>query len=377
MNGLKQIQVVLSSRLWALIVKEVTQILRDRQLVFLLIFPPTVQLIIFGFALNPQVTDISLGVLDYANTWESRELVATLTANKVFVVDRYFLDQEELTEEVKLGRITAGLVIPPDFNRQLAQRDNAPVQVVIDGVDANTAGIARGYISQLVSQFNQSLVGRSPPQRVELRSIFFFNPGLLSSWFLVPGVIGTTLTLTGVLVSSTTVVREKDSGTLEQLLMTPAESWEILVAKIVPLFGLLVGVVLLALTIARLVFDLPLVGSLLLYIALASLYIFVSIGLGMMLATIAQSQQQVILSAFFINLPLIVLSGAIAPIEGMPMVAQYASLLNPLRHFIEISRGLLLKGAGLGVLWGNAIALALMATALLSISVSRFRQQLK
>lgn len=377
MNIFKQIEQFFNSRLWSLLVKEINQILRDKQLIFLLIFPPTVQLIIFGFVLDPQVTHLNLGVLDYANTIESRELVAAFTANDVFVTKQYFIDQEDLAEQVQLGKLTAGLVIPPDFARQLAQGNRATIQVLIDGFDANTAGIARGYVAQIVSQFNQSQGMRSSPPLIESQSIFFFNPGLLSSWFFAPGVIGTVVTITGVLVSSTTLVREKDSGTLEQLLMTPADSWEILLAKIIPLFGLLMGVIGLALTISRIVFSLPIEGSLLLYLALASLYVFVAIGLGMMLATFAKSQQQVVLSAFFINLPLIILSGAIAPIESMPVVFQYLSLLNPLRHFVEIARDLLLKGAGFGILWPNAVALALIATLLLTVSLTRFRKQLR
>lgn len=377
MTMLKRLEWVLSSRLWSLIAKEINQILRDKQLLFLLVFPPTVQLIVFGFALDPQVTHINLGVVDHAHTIESRELVATFTANDVFVANQYFLDQNELTEQVQLGKLTAGLVIPPDFDRDLAQGDRATVQVVIDGVDANTAGIARGYVTQIVRRFSQSLETQPSPPLVESQSIFFFNPGLLSSWFFAPGVIGAAITLTGVLVSSTTVIREKDSGTLEQLLMTPADSWEIALAKIIPLFGVLMGVVVLALSISRIVFDLPIEGNLLLYLALSGLYVFVTIGFGMMLATLAKSQQQVILSAFFINLPLIILSGAISPIESMPTVFQYISLFNPLRHFIEISRGLLLRGAGLDILWVNAGALAVMATLLLTVSVIQFRKQLK
>lgn len=158
--------------------------------------------------------------------------------------------------------------------------------------------------------------------------------------------------------------------------MTPADGWEILLAKIVPLFVLIMGDVILALSIARLVFQVPLRGSLILFLVLAGLYIFVGIGLGIMLATLARSQQQVILSSFFINLPVIQLSGAIAPIESMPVVFQYLSLLNPLRHFVTISRGLLLKGVGLGVLWPNALALVVFSVVLLTISINRFRRQL-
>lgn len=373
MNWLAQL---LESRLWALIRKEINQILRNKQLIFLLLFPPTVQLLIFGFALNPDVQQLQLGVVDYAQTYESRELVAALTENRIFAVKAYSSSQQELGQQVQTGAITVGLVIPPDFNRDLAREQPAEVQVLLDGVDANTAGIAAGYITQMINQYSRQLAPEPIVLPVRSQSVFLYNPGLRSSWFLVPGVLGVVLTLTSSLVASTTIVREKDSGTLEQLLMTPAEAWQILLAKIVPLFVLLMGDVLLALSLTRLVFAVPLRGSLALFLTLAGLYVFVGIGIGMMLATLAQSQQQVVLISFFINLPLIQLSGAIAPIESMPKGFQYLSLLNPLRHFVTISRGLLLKGVGLEVLWPHALALGSFAVILLAVSANRFRSQL-
>ncbi|HEY9851673.1 MAG TPA: ABC transporter permease [Leptolyngbyaceae cyanobacterium] len=366
----------LESSFWALVVKEINQIIRNKQLIFLLLFPPTVQLLIFGFALNPDVQNLKLGVVDYAQTYESRELIAAFTENKIFTPQLYTYSTGDLAREVRMGNIAAGIVIPPEFNRDLSQNRTAEVQVLVDGVDANTAGIASGYINQIINQYSRKLDGDRSPPLVRSESVFLYNPGLVASWFLVPGVIGIVLNLTSTLVSSTTVVREKDSGTLEQLLMTPADAWEILLAKIVPLFVLLMGDVLLALTIARLVFNIPFRGNLILYFVLASLYIFVGIGIGIMLATLARSQQQVVLISFFINLPVIQLSGAIAPIESMPVAFQYLSLLNPLRHFVTISRGILLKGVGMDVLWPNVLALAFIVTVLLTVSINRFRSQL-
>jgi ABC-2 type transport system permease protein len=367
---------LLESRFWSLMIKEINQILRNKQLLFLLLFPPTVQILIFGFALNPDVQHLNLGIVDYAQTYESRELIASLTENDIFDARFYDFDESVLSERVRTGQVTAGLVIPPEFNRQLHQQKTAQVQVLLDGVDANTAGIAQGYITQIINQYGRSLGSISESPLVEPQSVFLYNPGLISSWFLVPGVLGVVLTLTSSLVSSTTVVREKDSGTLEQLLMTPADGWEILLAKIVPLFVLMMGDVVLALTIVLGIFRVPFRGNPLLFFILAGLYVLVGIGVGIMLATTSKSQQQVVLTSFFVNLPLIQLSGAIAPIESMPIAFQYLSLLDPLRHFVTIARGLLLKGVGLEVLWGNAIALLIFAVSLLAISTNRFRKQL-
>jgi ABC-2 type transport system permease protein len=365
-----------TSRFWALVLKEIRQILRNKQLIFLLVVPPTLQLLIYGWALNPDVHHLKLGVVDYAQTAQSRELVSAFTANQIFDAESYSFDEKILAKQVETGKLTAGLVIPPEFSRDIAKGKSTTVQVFIDGVDANTAGIANGYINQIIQQFGLQQFNPDfvPPVTTEV--IFFYNPGLTSSWFFVPGVMGLVITLIGTIVSSITVVKEKDTGTLEQLLMTPSASWEILLAKVIPLFVLLMGDVLLALTMGRIVFAVPFRGNFLLFMILSGLYVFVSIGIGIMLATVCQSQQQVVLTTFFINLPMIQLSGALAPIETMPKLFQYLSLINPLRHYVTIIRGVLLKGVGLESLWIHVLALGFFAVLLLGISARRFRTQL-
>lgn len=364
-------------RFWALVIKEINQILRNQELISLLIFPPTLQLVILGLALNPNVQNIPMGIVDYSNTPASRELISAFTENRVFNAEHYSNSVQPLSKQVQQGQVTAGLVIPPYFNRDLNQDDkSAEVQVLINAVDANTAGIAGGYITQIVSEYSRQLDPNQAPALVETQVNYLYNPGLTSSWFFVPGVLGIVVTLISTLVSAATVVREKDTGTLEQLLMTPAANWEILLAKIVPLFVLVIGDAVLALTVGRVVFGMPVRGSFLLFLALSGLYALVGIGIGIMLGTISRTQQQAQLVSFFVTLPVIQFSGAISPIESIPLVLQYLSLLNPLNHYVIILRGLLLKGAGLDVLWPNALALLIFAIVLLTISINRFRSQL-
>lgn len=367
---------LLESRFWALTLKEIRQILKNRQLIFLLLFPPTVQLLIFGLALSPDVDHLRLGLIDYANSAASREFVSALVENELFEIAAVPTNPDGLHQQVRNGQLTAGLIIPPDFDRQLNDGKSAAVQVFIDGVDANTAGIANGYINQIVNQYTLNLNSqrRSPPVTTQTR--FLYNPGLNSSWFFVPGVIGLVLTLTGSLVSSVTVIREKDVGTLEQLLMTPASGWEILLAKIVPLFVLLMGDVIIASAMGRFIFRLPFRGNYLIFFALSGLYVFVSIGFGILLATLARTQQQVVLTSFFFNVPIIQLSGAIAPIESMPPLFKFLSWFDPLRHYVAIARSLILKGVAIDALLPNIAALFCFALVLLTISVSRFRSQL-
>jgi len=366
-----------NNRFWVLTIKEINQILRNKELIFLLLFPPTIQLIIYGLVLSPDVQNLKVGIVDYANTSASRELVSAFTANQVFICEYYNTSEKNISQMVERGKITAGFVIPPDFSRRLSENLPANIQVFIDGVDANTAGIASGYINQIVSNYSSQIEPSRVLPLIEPKSVFLYNPGLKSSWFFIPGMLGVVLTLISSLVSSATVVREKDTGTLEQLMMTPAKSWEVLLAKVVPLLLLLMGDVILGLTVAHLLFQVPISGNLPLFLTVSMLYIFVGIGVGIMLATICRNQRQVVLISFFINLPLIELSGAISPIESMPSLFQNISLLNPLRHYVTISRGILLKGIGLEVFWPNIIFLGLFATILLISSIRRFRNQLR
>jgi ABC-2 type transport system permease protein len=373
MNILRQFW---GGRLWSLIRKEVAQILRNKQLLTLLIIPPTLQLLIYGFALNPDVHNLKLGIVDYAQTADSRGLVSAFTNNQIFTPEQFLFSEKELATQVETGALTAGVVIPPKFSRRLANQENAEIQILVDGVDANTAGIASGYLAQMVQQFSFNRLDNPQPLPITTEVTFLYNPGLNSSWFFVPGVMGLVLTLIGTIVSSITVVREKDTGTLEQLLMTPAAEWEILLSKIVPLFVLLMGDVMLALTLGRVIFNLPFRGSFPLFMGLSGLYVFVGISVGILLATLCQSQQQVVLTTFFINLPMVQLSGAIAPIETMPPFFQSLSWFNPLRHYIAIVRGILLKGVGIEALWQNMLMLVAFVVVLFAISTNRFRKQL-
>lgn len=365
-----------ATRFWSLVTKEFQQIFTNKQIIFLLIFPPTLQLLILGFALNPTVTDLSLGVVDYSQTQESRELVASLTENDTFKVTFNSPQEKQLVNQVRTGKITTGLIIPPNFRSKIIENKTADVQVLIDAVDANTAQIAQGYTQQIIQNYSREINVSFSPPLVNPQVTFLYNPGLISSWFFVPGVMGLVLTLTGSLISSVTVIREKDVGTLEQLLMTPASAWEILAAKITPLFILLMGDFFLAAAIGKLVFNLPFRGSLSWFLIFSAIYIFVIIGLGILLATLSKTQEQVVLISFFFNVPMIQLSGAVAPIESMPPFFQMLSFADPMRHYIAIARHLILKDVGILPLLPNVITLILFAILLLGISINRFRAQL-
>jgi ABC-2 type transport system permease protein len=387
-------ETILSSRLWALILKETREILRNRYLLFLLLIPPTIQLVILGAALDPQVRNLSLATVDHAQTKQSRDLVATLITTGVFRGNTYVANEDVLSSQLEKGQLNVGLVIPEDFTNKLNRGKSADVQVLIDGADAYTAGIASSYVLRTIHQFQTdegvtitpSLTKRSwsstndsKPQAqtlIEPRIDILYNPEQISSWFFVPGMLGACLTLTGTLVASATVLRERESGTMEQLLMTPASSWEILLAKITPLVVFLMGDVCLAICAARFIFGLPFRGNLVLFLVASALYAFVGIGIGMMLGSICRSQRQAQLASFFINIPLILLSGTVVPLDTMPSILQTLSLADPLRYYALIARGVILKGATLAMLWQQLVWLTLSAIVVLSVSANRFCKQL-
>ena len=376
MQFIETLEKLLGSRLVSLMIKETRQILRDKQQLFLLAFPPIVQICLYGFALSPDVQDLRLAIDDECNTYKSRELGSALIENRVFKIAKSPGSRADLMKAIEQGHVDAGLIIPPDFDRRISQGKQGTVQLIVDAVDANTAGITQGYATQMVSQYAK-LINKAPDVvPVSQQVTYAYNPGLISSWFFVPGVLGLVLTLTGTLVSSVTLVKEKDSGTLEQLLMTPADSWEILVAKIVPLLVMLNGTVLIALLVSTLIFNLPFRGNFIIYMLVSGIYIFVVISIGVILATISKNQRQAILTSFFFNLPLIQLSGALSPIESMPDFFRYLTYLNPLRYYIQCIRNILLKGVGIEVMWRDILILAAVAIVLLLSSAARFRRQL-
>jgi ABC-2 type transport system permease protein len=366
----------ISNSFQALVVKETRQLLKNKGLLMLLTVVSMLQILLYGLTLNPNVTHIRLGIVDYAKVYESRELVSALTENQVFVLKQNLTSQKLLAQQVQLGNVTVGLVIPPEFKRKLSQGKPTNLQVLVDGVDANTAGIASSYILGIIHQFGRQRLSDPVLPLVRPLQTFLYNPGLISSWFFVPGVIGMVLTVNSSLVSALVVIREKEIGTLEQLLMTPAAIWEILLAKLIPLFVVLMADLFLALGVGRLVFGVPMRGSLLLLTLLSGLYLMVGIGMGMMLATLSRNQQQVVLLVFFSNVPLIQLSGSIAPVESMPALLRYFSVLDPLRHYTQILQDILLKGVGLNVLWMNVLALAVFAVVFITVGIKRFRGQL-
>lgn len=381
----RRILELLDGRWFALIRKEFAQIRRNPRLVVMLIIPPTLNIVLFGFALNPTVTGLKLGVVDECRSAESRELIAAMTESKSFAVSGYYESTSDLGVSLGSGEIDAGIVIPGDFDEKRLRNESADVQIVVGAVNSNTATIAAAYATGIVALLNRKIAGArksdSPATarmpNVEMHSALLYNPGLVNSWFIAAGLIGGLLVMQGSVVAAGSMVREKEDGTIEQLLMTPAGAIEIITAKMAPIFLLMAADIVIAVGVARLVFGLPFRGSFLLFFGAGCVCVIAGIGIGTLLSTFARSQQQALLMIFFVNPPLILLSGATTPIEAMPKLLQTVSIINPVRHFAVISRGVLMKGAGVNELLPDLIWLCAFAAVVLAISIQRFRSQLQ
>jgi ABC-2 type transport system permease protein len=374
------------SRISALFRKELNQIRRDRRLALSLIIPPVLQLTLFGFALSARVENVPLGVVDESRSKESRDLIAALTESRSFQSAGSFFSVEQLSEAISNGSLIAGIVIPTDFARDLQRGRPTTVQFLLNATNSNSAAISQGYAEAVIQNYNAQLrlegfrtmtsMSVNRIGQTSLHPAFLFNPGLKDSWFITTGVLGLLLILNSSIVASGAMVKEREAGTIEQLLMSPAGTAEIIVSKIAPLFLLLSAMMFIALIMIKTVFDVPFHGGLLPVIGGGALCVLTGIGIGTAIATFSKSAQQALLTGFFINPPLVSLSGALNPVEAMPKWLQPLTIINPIHHFASIARGSMLKGSGLDALWPNFLGLTIITIVLLSLSVWRFRKQL-
>ncbi len=370
---------LLNWRFWPLFFKELNELRRNRRLIAMMLLPPTLNLVLLGFAMNPEVTDLRLGIVDESRTAESRELISAFAESKSFVTSGYYRSMAELSSALSAGELEAGLVVPNDLATKRARGDVAEIQFLVDSVNSNTGSIAGGYASRVIGALNERIsLSKSSvqPARAVSRVSLFYNPGLQNSWYIVTGMIGMLMVMLGSLVASASMVKEKEVGTVEQLLMTPAGSAEIILAKMAPVFILLSVDVGLSAAVGNIVFGLPLRGSLVLLYTAGMLCVLSGIGIGTIIATFTRSQQQAQLMSFFVNPPLSMLSGATTPIEAMPEWMQPLTNLNPVKHFAVLARGVMLKGVGLDVLYPNFLALVAFTIILVGVSAWRFRKQL-
>jgi ABC-2 type transport system permease protein len=359
--------------------KEFIQMRRDRLTLGIMVGIPVIQLLLFGFAIQTDVRHIPTVVLDESRTPTSRELIAAFENTGNFRIVGHVNGRGELDRWIARGDAQAGIAIPHDFPRDLARGTTATIQVIVDASDPLSSQAALGAAAGVAQVRNLAILSaaaRRADLPIETRVRPRYNPGLRSPNYIVPGLVGVILTITMVLVTAMAIVRERERGTLEQLIVTPITKTELMLGKIAPYVG--VGLVQMStvLLLGRFVFDVPLTGNVLLLYAVALVFVVASLALGLFVSTLVKTQQQAMQASFFFVLPNILLSGFMFPRPAMPVVFQWIGALLPLTHFLKVLRGILLKGVGVAELWQEMATLVLFATGLIALAVRRFQKTL-
>ncbi|PKN27533.1 MAG: ABC transporter permease [Deltaproteobacteria bacterium HGW-Deltaproteobacteria-21] len=377
-------------RVKVLLRKELLQVLRDPRLRYLMFFPPIAQLLAFGYAANLDLRNIPVALYDEDNSPLSRDMAFAFSASGYFKFAATIDNHDDLTGIMDRGRIKAVLHFGPDFSQKVKGGDTALLQIIVAGTNSNTASLVQSYSVQIVERFNRSrlkeLMDRNPPMKriipsgsggiVRLETRVWFNEELVSRNFYVPGIIALVIMVSVLNLTAMAIVREKEVGTMEQMMVTPVRPIEFILGKTIPF--VLIGILQVALvtTVGVFWFGVPMRGSLLLLFICLLLYLLSFLALGLFISTISRNQQQALVTTFFFIFPIILLSGFIFPIANMPVVIQYFTYINPLRYFLVIIRDIFLKGTGLETLWPQVLALLGIGVAVMTLAVKRVSKTL-
>jgi len=371
-----------TGRVGQLLRKEFRQMLRDPRAKRLLFIAPVMQLLIFGYAATTDVRNAATFVVDHDRSSDSRQLLAALTASGYFRVAGVGERPGDLISALDHGDVLMGIEIPRGFTADLAAGRQASVQLLVDGSTANTANVALGYATRIISRFGlergAEIAARAgiagPPAGVDLRARAWYNPNLESRVYNVPAVMGTIVMLMSLMLTSLAVVREREIGTLEQLMVSPLKPIELIVGKTLPAVVVAFLDLILVTGVALLWFGIPFRGSALVLIVSSVLYISSGLGVGLLISTVSKTQQEAFMSMFFFFFPAIILSGFMFPVQNMPVAIQYVTLLDPIRHYLVIVRGVFLRGTGWAVLYPQILTLLVMGVAVLGFATTRFRK---
>lgn len=369
-------------RIIALLKKEFGQLFRDRRLLPIVFLAPVLQLTFLGFAASLDVKNISMVVCDLDKSMESRTFIQRFTNSGYFTIEYATEDYSSIQQYIDDNKVNMALVVPAKFGDRVVRRDPAKVQVLLDGSEGSTAAITMGYISQIIAGSSTQILtevlgGRIPAARVDAEIRAWYNPSLKSRNFMVPGVLVLILLITTTNLTAMAIVREKEVGTLEQILVTPIRSYELILGKLIPFTIVGMTNVSVVLTVMVFGFGIPIKGSILLLFTLSGFFLLNTLGVGLFVSTISRTQQQAMMTAiFFIMMPMMYISGFVFPIENMPKPLQFLSLGIPMRYYLIVIRSIILKGVGLSTLWLEATMLLTMGVTILTASALRFRKKL-
>jgi ABC-2 type transport system permease protein len=372
------------ARLKQMLIKEFIQVFRDKRTRFVLFVPPVIQMLIFGYAATFEIHHVATVVLDLDHSQESRDVISRFTSSPYFDVQHQLTDSRQIEDLIDRGKATVALQINPGFAENLRKGQTAPLQVIVDATNSNTALIASGYIKQIAigfaKDYQQDRINRITPQlteripSVELEQRPWYNPDLRSRWFFVPGIVGSLTLVLVVNLTAFAVVREREIGTLEQIMVTPIRPGEFILGKTLPFFLIGLFDVSLIAVVGTLWFQVPFRGQVSVLFTGAILFLLCMLGVGLLISTVSATQQQAMVTAFFFLMPAVTFSGFAFPISTMPQWLQYLTYANPLRYFLIVLRGSYLKGVGMDILWPQMLAMAGLGAALLVTAVLRFRK---
>jgi len=366
-------------RTFEIFLKELRQMLRDPQMRMLLVMPPLIQLLLFGYAVNLDVEKVQIAWMDRDLTAESRDILGAFEGSGRFEILALPDSEEEVQRLLDGGRVQGVVRILPGFARDIQRGETASIQVLIEGTNSNTAEIVKNYAATLIADYSRNVQASKrgkEPFTLTARSRVWFNPELHSRVYFVPGVLANIVAIMTIMMTAMAIVREKEIGTMEQLMVTPIRPVELIVGKAIPyaLVGLFNMVTIT--TAALLVFGVPLRGSVFVLAGCTTVFLITSLGVGLFVSTISQTQQQSQMVTFFIMQPMFMLSGFAVPIRNMPDSISFLTYLNPLRYYMEIVRGVFLKGSGFDVVWPQVAALAVFGSIIMAMSVVRFKKRL-
>ena len=368
-------------RIRELVRKEFIQLFRDKKNRPILIITPIIQLLIFGYVVNYDIKDIRVALLDQARTRESRMLTDAFQANKIFRITHFSNDAGEPDRLLLAGTVDLAVKVPPDFSEKIRKGETADVQVLADGSMSNMASVRIAYTMSVLDRLNRQLLRELYPQRLDYGKIdarirTWYNPNLDSQHFFVPGIIAFLIMLISLLFTSMAIIKEKEAGTMEQLIVTPLKPIELIVGKTIPYIMISLTQMAVVTALAIWWFELPLAGSVTLLLLAACLFLLSTLGVGLFISTISSTQQQAMMTTFFFILPFFMLSGFVFPIANMPEFVQWLTYLNPLRYFLVIIRGIFLKGVDLTVLWPLYVCMTILGLIVFTAAIVRFRKRL-
>jgi ABC-2 type transport system permease protein len=365
------------NRVWAISRKEFIHIIHDPRSLMIIFVMPVIQLTMFGYALNMEIQDVSLAVIDQADSPLSHDLIQQFIASPFFSVFNYSGKYNEIEQLFLHHKARAVLIIEQDFDRQVQQQLFTPVQILLDGSDPNAATLIKNYCNTVILEFNQR-DGQQLPLPIEVKPRIWYNPDFKSAYFFVPGLIALLLVMISALLTSITITREKEMGTMEQILVSPIRPLEIIIGKVLPYILIAFLEALTILVLGMLMFKVPFMGSVSLLLLLSLLYIISALSLGLMISTLVSTQQVAMMFALVITLlPTIMLSGFIFPLNSMPVILQYISYLVPAKYFLVVIRGIMLKGNTAGQLVSQILFLLIMSVLLLGVAIRKFRLNLE